>query len=108
MSTISIGSGLDTSLLNYNTGISSMTYTMPSASYTTSSAAYCTTPTVSISNMNGIWGGAEWVNSFPAWGRIDAMCKEYPGLQIAFDNFKTVYNLVKDDYDAPVDKKIRP
>lgn len=50
----------------------------------------------------------EWENSFPEWNRIQKMCEEYPGLKIAFEKFKTTYLLVKDDYDAPPNKKIRP
>jgi hypothetical protein len=41
----------------------------------------------------------------PDINRIEKMCKEYPGLAIAFDKFKTTYNIVKDDYDNPKDKK---
>lgn len=67
------------------------------------------TSTTSTSTISGIdWGikiNEEWVNSFPEWARIEAMCKEYPGLKIAFDKFKTTYYLVKDDYDTPKDKK---
>jgi len=33
------------------------------------------------------------------------MCKKYPGLEIALRNFRTVYTLVKDDYDNPKVKK---
>jgi hypothetical protein len=52
------------------------------------------------------WGDAqEWVDSFPDWNRVQDMCKKYPGLEIALRNFKTVYTLVKDDYDNPKDKK---
>lgn len=47
----------------------------------------------------------EWENSFPDWQRIQDMCKKYPGLQIAFDNFKVFYEMVKDDYDNPIPKK---
>ena len=47
----------------------------------------------------------EWVDSFPTWNRVQAMCKKYPGLEIAFRNFQTVYQLVKDDYDNPTPKK---
>lgn len=54
------------------------------------------------------WGTEEWVDGFPDWDRIQSMCKEYPGLQIAFDKFKTTYKLVKDDYDTPKDKRQRP
>lgn len=47
----------------------------------------------------------EWKDSFPAWGRVEDMCEKYPGLKIAFENFKVVYEMVKDDYDNPVPKK---
>ena len=52
------------------------------------------------------WGQQEeWVNSFPDWLRVEDMCKKYPGLEIALRNFRTVYTLVKDDYDNPKTKK---
>jgi len=47
----------------------------------------------------------EWKDSFPAWHRVEDMCEKYPGLKIAFENFKVVYEMVKDDYDNPVPKK---
>ena len=47
----------------------------------------------------------EWVDCFPEWSRVEDMCKQYPGLAIAFRNFQTVYQLVKDDYDNPTPKK---
>jgi hypothetical protein len=50
----------------------------------------------------------EWETSFPDWNKIQNMCKEYPGLAIAFDKFKTTYKLVRDDYDTPKDKRPRP
>ena len=52
------------------------------------------------------WGPPQpWLDSFPDWDRVQNMCKEYPGLEIAFRNFKTFYELVKDDYDNPTPKK---
>ena len=50
----------------------------------------------------------EWVNCFPDFDRIEKMCKEYPGLKIALEKFKTVYKLVKDHYDTPEDQRPRP
>ena len=50
----------------------------------------------------------EWVNQFPDFDRVQKMCKEYPGLAIAFDKFKTTYKLVRDDYDTPKDKRPKP
>ena len=44
--------------------------------------------------------GTEWVDKLPELYKIEGMCKEYPSLDIAFKNFKTIYELVKDDYDA--------
>ena len=52
-----------------------------------------------------IWKNEEFVDCMPNINRIEAMCKEYPGLAIAFEKFKTTYNIVKDDYDNPKDKK---
>ena len=51
------------------------------------------------------WKNQEFVDCMPDINRIEKMCKEYPGLAIAFDKFKTTYNIVKDDYDNPKDKK---
>ena len=50
----------------------------------------------------------EFVDAFPDYDRIEKMCKEYPGLAIAFEKFKTVYNLVKDHYDTPEDQRPKP
>lgn len=50
----------------------------------------------------------EWVDKFPDWHRMQKMCEMYPGLKLAFDKFKTTYNLVKDDYDNPPEKRIKP
>jgi hypothetical protein len=50
----------------------------------------------------------EWVNCLPDFNRIEKMCEEYPGLKIAYEQFKTVYTLVKGDYDTPKDQRIKP
>lgn len=47
----------------------------------------------------------EWIDCFPDWDKVKDMCEKYPGLEIAFRNFQTVYQLVKDDYDNPTPKK---
>lgn len=81
--------------------------TLNGSSYTTTIGSMCT-PSYATSDISSIWGGAEWVDSFPAWHRIQDMCKEYPGLKIAFEKFRTTYNLVKDDYDTPKDQRPKP
>jgi hypothetical protein len=50
----------------------------------------------------------EWEDRFPDFNRIQKMCKEYPGLQIAFEKFKTTYLLVKNHYDTPEDQRPFP
>jgi hypothetical protein len=63
-----------------------------------------TTDTIDISNLNSIT-----VNTDYSWAyedtRIDVleverMCKEYPGLEKAYRNFKSVYDMVKQDYEG--------
>jgi hypothetical protein len=49
--------------------------------------------------------GDDWVHKFPEFDRIQRMCKEYPGLKIAYEKFKTTYHLVKDHYDTPEDQR---
>jgi hypothetical protein len=76
------------------------TYTIGSMS------ASPTISTVSIDNSQFSWNlSKEWVDAFPDWSRVKDMCKQYPGLEIALRNFRTVYELVKDDYDNPTPKK---
>jgi hypothetical protein len=50
----------------------------------------------------------EWEDKFPDFDRIQKMCKEYPGLAIAFEKFKTTYLLVKNHYDTPEDQRPKP
>jgi len=65
-----------------------------------------TISTVSIDSSQFTWNmPVEWVGAFPDWDRVEDMCKKYPALEIALRNFKTVYQLVKDDYDNPTPKK---
>ena len=78
------------------------------------SNAFCFTngSTINVSSidMSNIWSnsGEEWIHKFPDFDRIEKMCKEYPGLAIAFEKFKTVYKLVADDYDTPKNKRAKP
>jgi len=76
-----------------------------------------TFPTLTTSQINSISTDTstfkinipeEWVNCLPEFDRIEKMCKEYPGLKIAFEKFKTVYKLVKDHYDTPEDQRPKP
>ena len=50
----------------------------------------------------------EWEDKFPEWSRVMDMCKQYPGLQIAFEKFKTTYLLVKNHNDTPENERPLP
>ena len=114
-------SGTDTidwcSLTTMDTS-NSITYVSSPASYTYSTSGTITFPsisTVQIGTLASIDTSAftinlpeEWVNQFPDFDRVQKMCKEYPGLAIAFDKFKTTYKLVRDDYDTPKNKRPKP
>lgn len=47
----------------------------------------------------------EWQDAFPSWDKVQDMCEKYPGLKVAFENFRMFYEMVKDDYDNPTPKK---
>ena len=48
----------------------------------------------------GSWIIEEFDGRFPDYSRIIDMCKQYPGLEIAYRKFKEVYKMVKEDYDG--------
>jgi hypothetical protein len=108
----------DTITLNSST-MSSNTITVSSGhNYYYSTGSKMTTSSggnVGIGTTNGtytigpMWATSEeFVDVFPDFSRIQKMCKEYPGLAIAFEKFKTVYSLVKDDYDTPENQRPKP
>jgi len=96
----------------------SITYVSSPSSYTYSTSGTITFPSISTVQIGAITSidtssftinlPEEWVNQFPDFDRVQKMCKEYPGLAIAFDKFKTTYKLVRDDYDTPKNKRPRP
>jgi hypothetical protein len=96
--------GTDT-IYNYATG-STVTIMPSTSTYTIGNTISVGAGTISgISSDTFIWKSpTEFIDSFPDWNRIEKMCELYPGLEIAFQKFKTTYYLVKDDYDNPKDK----
>jgi hypothetical protein len=40
----------------------------------------------------------EWEHEFPAFHKVKEMCKEYPALEKAYENFKTIYTMVEQDW----------
>lgn len=56
--------------------------------------------TIDIGSFTNSWTIQEFDGRFPDYGRVMDMCKEYPGLEIAYRKFKEVYKMVKEDYDG--------
>ena len=109
---ISALTSADITMLGGYGGTGGYTYTIGNGGTGGTGGTIGTISTVTISGAGGggtsnyIWKGPEeWVDQFPDLHRIQKMCKRYPGLEIAFEKFKTTYHLVKDDYDNPKEKK---
>jgi hypothetical protein len=85
-----------------SSNITLSTYAGAASTYTVGTSTDTITLTASSFTYNL---PEEWVDTFPSWHRVQDMCDKYPGLKIAFDNFKVFYEMVKDDYDNPTPKK---
>jgi len=62
-----------------------------------------TTDTIDISDLtinldDILYEPKEFVDHMPSIDQTESMCKEYPALEKAYENFKTIYNMVKQDY----------
>ncbi len=80
--------------------------------YTTSTGTVDTITIDTTSNFNldrtSVWDTysgyfkslKEFEDTMPELTKIKEMCRMYPALDKAFENFKAVYKLVKDDYEA--------
>lgn len=109
---ITVSGASDYSYTYDTNNMSTITLTPPITSISTGAAGTYTISGISTINTVSIDTSSftfnlpkEWVDCFPDWNRVEDMCKKYPGLAIAFRNFQTVYQLVKDDYDNPTPKK---
>lgn len=87
------------------TGSAGTAYAGNGGTYTINTLSTTDTITITGLDTSSFTFPVEWKDSFPAWSRVEDMCEKYPGLKIAFENFKVVYEMVKDDYDNPVPKK---
>jgi hypothetical protein len=91
---------------------SASTITVTGGGYTVGSISGNSIGTISIDDLSTYQNEwtiqTEFINCFPEWERVQNMCKEYPGLKIAFEKFVTTYKLVKDDYDTPEDQRPKP
>ena len=48
----------------------------------------------------------EFEDVLPSMSKISLMCAEYPALEQAYEKFKHIYNLVKDDYNDGEDNEL--
>lgn len=44
------------------------------------------------------WEQTEFVNKMPSLDKINNMCEHYPALKKAFENLKSIYKMVHQDY----------
>ena len=104
--------------MNYDTiildEVGDITINLDDISSSNSTWTSITSPTIStISTTNGmIWHDVlttdtfviseykEFVDIMPPMSTVKEMCEIYPGFKKAFDHFKDIYDLVKDDYEA--------
>jgi hypothetical protein len=90
-------------------GFGTVTVASGGAGHTILSGGAGSSATITIDSSTFNWNlQDEFVNCFPNFDRIQKMCDEYPGLKIAYEKFVTTYKLVKDDYDTPKDKRLKP
>ena len=73
--------------------------TLTGTPYSSGSFNYSNIETIDIGSFTGYYK-EEFDGRFPDWDRVQNMCKEYPGLDIAFKKFKEVYKMVKEDFDG--------
>jgi hypothetical protein len=61
-----------------------------------------TTSTITLDDSHwadGItWEQTEFVDKMPSIAKVEDMCKDYPALNKAYENFKTIYAMVHQDY----------
>lgn len=79
--------------------------TLTSPNYGTGSITYSNIETIDLSKIDTFTSFTnfykdEFDGRFPDYDRVQEMCKEYPGLEIAYRKFKEVYKMVKEDYDG--------
>ena len=82
---------------------------------------YASTITVNAStlstNYNIGWNGlvdvdgitisepVEFEDEMPSVAKVEDMCRDYPALEKAYENFKTVYKLVRQDWQGKQDEQ---
>lgn len=55
---------------------------------------------ITANNIDWSISAKPFVDYIPGPGVIEEMCKEYPALEKAYENFKTVYAMVEQDWEG--------
>lgn len=72
----------------------------PAQTITLPSGGIDSTLNIDSSIFSDVWiTSVPFENSFPEWDDFQNMCKEYPGLEQAYEKLKTFYGLCKDEWD---------
>jgi len=80
------------------------TATMDSNVYTVNADWITIDNTIDISNIS-LNDPVEFEDCMPEVAKIEVMCEDYPGLKKAYENFKTVYKMVYQDWKGRQDDK---
>jgi len=76
-------------------------HTMDS-SYTIDTSSIFTSDTINLDNLT-IYQPTEFEDEMPSVAKVEDMCKEYPALEKAYENFKTIYKMVHQDWQGKQD-----
>ena len=72
------------------------------SSVDTSTISSVDTSTIKLNDIhwadNITWEQTEFVDKMPSIDKVHNMCGYYPALEKAYENFKTIYKMVEQDY----------
>ena len=54
------------------------------------------------------WEQIEFEDKMPSVAKVEDMCKDYPALDKAYENFKTIYAMVHQDWKGKQDEEETP
>lgn len=102
----------ETITISTNTMSSSSDYTFDLSEYTAntidiSSITSSTIDTITLDDTHwadGItWEQIEFEDKMPSVAKVEDMCNNYPALEKAYENFKTIYAMVHQDWQGRQD-----
>ena len=73
------------------------TTTMSSSTYTYSGEWISTSGDIDLNNIT-IVDSIDFEDCMPCVAKVEDMCRDYPALEKAYENFKTIYKMVHQDW----------